>query len=66
MAKVGSLGGRCFFPSMGLGGGGGDLQGDTLDFDPYLARYYDIVETRGLFYWNPHAILGWKHITYGW
>ncbi len=38
------------------------VQGDTLDFDPYLARYCDIVETRGLFYWNPHATLGWKHI----
>ncbi len=41
------------------------LQVDTLDFDPYLARYCDIVETRVLFYWNPHAILGWKPIRYG-
>ncbi len=39
----------------------GVVQGDTLDFDPYRARYCDIVETRGFFYWNPHAILGWKH-----
>ncbi len=32
------------------------LQGDTLEFDPYLARDGHIVETRGLFYGNPHAI----------
>ncbi len=37
------------------------VQGDTLDFDPYLTRYCHIVETRGLFYWNPHAIPDNKH-----
>ncbi len=37
------------------------VQGDMLDFDPNLARYCHLVVTRGLFYWNPHAILDKKH-----
>ncbi len=37
------------------------VQGDTLEFDPYRARYWDSVATRGLFYWNPHTIPDKKH-----
>ncbi len=37
------------------------LQGDMLDFDTYPARYCQTVETRGLLYWNPHAILDKKN-----
>ncbi len=32
------------------------------DSPPPLAQYWKIAETRGLFYWNLHAILVQKHI----